>query len=241
MNIHVYETYEEMSKNAAEEIIRLLENKPNSVLCIPGGDTPKAMLGFLVEAYKFGRVDFSQAIFVGLDDWVGIGPEDEGSCQHFLNSNFFNQVNAKRENIHFFDTMNENLQDECKKQDEVVKKYGGFDLMILGVGMNGHLGFNEPGVDFGLKSHVINLDETTQSVGQKYFSEKKVLKQGITLGVNHLLNSRRVFLLANGEKKAEIVKAAVEGPVTNVNPASVLQQHENVHYYFDKEAASLLG
>ncbi|WP_413302587.1 glucosamine-6-phosphate deaminase [Bacillus sp. 1P10SD] len=241
MNVHVYDTYEEMSKNAAEEIISLLNSKPNSVLCIPGGDTPKEMLSYLVQAYKLGRVDFSQATFIGLDDWVGVGPEDIGSCQLFLNSNFFHQVNAKKENIHLFDTMSEDLENECKKKDELVEKYGGFDLMILGIGMNGHLGFNEPGVDFGLKSHVIDLDETTQSVGQKYFEEKKELKQGITLGVKHLLNSRTIFLLANGEKKAEIVKATIEGPVTNTNPASVLQQHENIHYYLDQKAASLLG
>lgn len=125
--------------------------------------------------------------------------------------------------------------------DQVIAVKGGIDLMIVGIGMNGHIGFNEPGVDFALKSHVIDLDKTTVTVGQKYFKEDVVLKQGITLGLAHLMACKQVFLVANGEKKAGVIKKAVEGEITNQFPATIMQTHENGFIIIDKDAAIQLS
>jgi 6-phosphogluconolactonase/glucosamine-6-phosphate isomerase/deaminase len=136
--------------------------------------------------------------------------------------------------------MADDLVTECKTMDAVIKKNGGIDLMLVGIGMNGHIGFNEPGTPFTILSHVATLDEVTRSVGQKYFTEKTSLNKGITIGPGHLMNARKVILMANGIKKAGVIKSAVEGPVTPSFPASVMQQHKNSIVLVDDEAAALL-
>ncbi|MES1219892.1 MAG: 6-phosphogluconolactonase, partial [Bacteroidota bacterium] len=132
------------------------------------------------------------------------------------------------------------LAQECKKMDEVIFEKGGIDLMIVGVGMNGHIGFNEPGVSFDNYSHVIDLDEMTITVGQKYFKGPVVLKQGITVGLKHLMQSKRVFMMANGAKKAEVIKTALEGEISNSFPASIMRTHPQGYVIIDEDAASLL-
>ena len=133
-----------------------------------------------------------------------------------------------------------NLDEECIRMDEYIAAQGGIDMMVVGIGMNGHIGFNEPGSSFDVKSHVVPLDEITSSVGQKYFEQSMKLSYGITLGFQHLLSTKKVFLIANGEAKAGVIQKAVEGEVTTAFPASVMQMHENGFVLVDEAAASLL-
>jgi len=139
-----------------------------------------------------------------------------------------------------FDAMSPDLQGECRKMDNIIFEKGGIDLMIVGIGMNGHIGFNEPGVLFDNYSHVIDLDNTTVSVGQKYFKTAVSLQKGITLGLRHLLESKKVLLIANGEKKSGVIKKTVEGEITSSFPASIMQKHSTGFVMVDEEAAGLL-
>ncbi|MFY0544112.1 glucosamine-6-phosphate deaminase [Brevibacillus sp. H7] len=236
MNIHVFASYDEMSKSIAQSIIDFLREKPNALICLPGGNTPLGTYRELVTAAKAGRIDFSRATFVGLDEWVGLGIEDEGSCQHFLYHELFHPLGIKESQIHFFDAKADDLAAECRRIDEVIFRHGSLDLIMLGLGVNGHLGFNEPGVSFENYSHVIDLDNVTKTVGQKYFKEQKELTQGITLGIKHIMEAKKVILAADGPKKAEAVQRAIQGEVTPSMPASVLQTHPNAHFFFDKLA-----
>jgi galactosamine-6-phosphate isomerase len=241
MQVKVYKDYNEMSDSAADEIVDLVKNKPNAVLCIASGDTPRLTCTLAVEKAIKEKADFSQCTFIGLDEWVGVPPENKGSCHWFFQNLFLQPLNIPAVNIHLFNAMSDNLNDECNKMDAVIAAKGGIDLMIVGIGMNGHIGFNEPGVSFDNYSHVINLDPITLSVGQKYFTETVKLGKGITLGLKHLMQTKKVLLIANGTKKAEVIKRTVEGEVNENFPASIMQTHSNGFVMLDENAANLLS
>jgi glucosamine-6-phosphate deaminase len=240
VNIIVLKDYEEMSQKATERIIQAVNTKPDSLLCFPGGDTPKEIFRLLVQAVVNNRVDFSQSTFVGLDEWEGLGREDEGSCAHFLYNQFYIPAGIQQSQVHTFNAKADDLQVECEKMDAVIMKHGGLDLILLGIGVNGHLGFNEPGVSFDSFSHVSELDPVTNKVGQKYFKEQRVLSKGITLGIKHILNANIALLIANGMKKSDAVFEMIKGPVVNTMPASILQLHSNSHLFLDLEAYSIV-
>lgn len=240
MQLKIYKDNNELSANAARQIIDLVKQKPNAALCLAAGDTPRLTYRMTADMAASEQVDFSKVTFIGLDEWVGIPPENAGSCKYFLYHNVFDLLQIKESQIHVFNALSNDLDNECTKMDATIGLVGGIDLMLVGIGMNGHIGFNEPGVSFDLYSHYIDLDETTQKVGQKYFSETTKLPQGITLGLRHFLEARQGILIANGAKKAEVIKKAVQEPVTNQLPASIIQQHVNGWVMVDEEAASLL-
>jgi glucosamine-6-phosphate isomerase len=241
MQLNIYKDYHTLSVHAADEIIQLVKDKPNAVLCLAAGDTPRLTYNLMAQEATDENVDFSRCSFIGLDEWVGIPPGSEGSCQYFLQANIFTPLHISSSQIHLFDALTQNTEEECEKMDKVISDKGGIDLMLVGVGMNGHIGFNEPGVSFDKYSHVIDLDETTQSVGQKYFNQHTALKKGITLGFNHLMQSGRVILIASGVKKAGVIKKALEEEVTNQMPASIMRTHSNGIVMIDEDAASLLS
>lgn len=230
----------ELSQKTFEFIVEYVKQKPDAFICFPGGNTPLGTYSLLVDYAKRGEIDFSSCSFIGLDEWVGMDRHDDGSCQETMYNTLFTPLNIKESNIYFFDAKSVDLEDECRRIDEVISSKGGIDLMLLGIGVNGHLGFNEPGVPFDLSAHVIELDDTTKVVGQKYFKEETTLSKGITLGIKQVLQSDTVILMANGENKATAVKAMVEGEVTNQMPASALQKHENCYVMLDEEAAAQL-
>jgi len=191
-------SYAEFSQLAAEDLVQLTANKNAPVVCTASGDTPAGLYKALFDKVKVKHADVQDWYFIGLDEWLGIPPENEGSCRFFFESLLLKPLNFASSQIHLFDAMSPNPLQECRKMDQLILAKGGIDLMIVGVGMNGHIGFNEPGVSFSNYSHVIDLDETTISVGQKYFKGPVVLMQGITLGLKHLVESKKVFLIANG-------------------------------------------
>ena len=240
MQLIVFKDYHALSQQAAEEIIELVKRKPDAVLCLASGSTPLLTCELLVQKAGAENMDLSSCTFIGLDEWVGIPPENEGSCAYFFHDHVFKHLNFSSSRIHLFNALSGNLQQECKKMDDVIFERGGIDLMLVGVGMNGHIGFNEPGISFDLYAHVAELDETTTSVGQKYFKEATALRRGITLGLKHLLESKKVLMLANGSKKAAIIQKALEGEITNRLPAGIIRRHPNSTVMIDAEAATML-
>jgi galactosamine-6-phosphate isomerase/glucosamine-6-phosphate deaminase len=240
MKISIYDTYDEMSKAAVELIAKQLTIKPDSILCFPSGDSPTGMLKHLVDAANDGRIDLSQCFFVGLDEWVGMDENDVGSCKYYLHSNFFSKLNIDPERIILFDAKSADLEDECERINNFISEKGGLDIMMVGIGMNGHLGLNEPGTSFDLYAHRTALDPVTVQVGQKYFQNETKLTEGITLGLKHLCEAKTPVLIASGPKKAAIIAEGLQGSVTTEVPASILQTIPKAIILLDKDAASAL-
>lgn len=238
MKLIIEEDYESMSAKTAERIINTIIKKPDAVLCLAAGDTPRRAYQLVADKVKSEQLDISNCYFVSLDEWVGIGPENEGSCQYFLRTTLFQPMKIAEKQIHVFDSLAMDLSTECVEMDNFIREHGGIDLMVVGIGRNGHIGFNEPGVDPGLYSHVVDLDSTTTSVGQKYFKESTFLSQGITLGLKYLAEAREAILIANGEKKADVIKEALEGEISPAMPAGYIREHANAYVILDKLAAS---
>lgn len=240
MALRIYKNYEALSRAAATEIVLQVKEKPDSVLCLAAGETPRLAYNLLPQIAHHEGVEFSQCLFVGLDEWLGIPDSNEGSCSWFLKQNLFGPLGVSPHQINLFDGLTNDPVGECRRMNALISDNGGIDLMLVGVGMNGHIGFNEPGVSEHLFAHVTELDETTRSVGQKYFRETTVLQRGITLGLRHLLESRKAFMMAGGAKKAEIIRQALEGKITTEVPASIIRNHPNAVTLLDAEAASRL-
>ena len=241
MTLYVYSGEHELANAVATEIINLIKEKPTAVICFASGNSPKLSCEHFVNMALSADVDTSQFFFIGLDEWVGVPPAMRGSCHYDFQERIFNPLNIPSSQYHLFDALSTDLQVECDKMDKVIADKGGIDLMIVGIGMNGHIGFNEPGSKFELRSHIVQLDPITKSVGQKYFDQQMQLEKGITLGFEHLLRSKRVLLLANGISKADVIKQTIEGSVSIDFPASVMQLHSNGAIMVDAAAASLLS
>jgi glucosamine-6-phosphate deaminase len=238
MKVLVSKNYEEMCRTAANLIVEQIRRKPNSLLCFPSGESPGGVFKYLIADSLEDRVDFTNCYFVGLDEWVGMGKDDEGSCTNFLYESFFSPMRIKPDKMTFFDARAADLDASCKAMDDFIKAHGPLDIMLVGIGMNGHIGLNEPGTDFNLYSHHSPLDPVTVKVGQKYFKQQTTLKEGISLGIKHLQEAKMPMLIASGNKKAAIIKQALEGEITNQLPASVFQSLEAAYVILDDEAAS---
>lgn len=240
MQLNIYKDYETLSQHVADEMIELIRLKPTAVFCLASGDTPRLPYTMMTQKAIERKIDFTRCTFIGLDEWVGIAPENEGSCHYFLQKMVFEPLRLAEGQIHLFDGQSKDLTKECKRMDKVVLEKGGIDMMIVGIGMNGHIGFNEPGISVDHYAHVVELDEATRTVGQKYFSQKTTLTKGITMGLNHLLEADKAILIANGRKKAEVIKKALEEDITTDLPASIIRRHSNGVVMLDEEAASAL-
>ena len=241
MQLHICENYDALSAQAATEIIELVKQKPDAVLCLASGDTPRLTYSMTAKMAADDSVDFTRCTFIGLDEWMGIPPDNEGSCHYFLQHHVFKPLNISNDHIHLFDGLSANPEEECRKMDKVISDKGGIDLMVVGIGMNGHIGFNEPAESFGQYSRVVELGESTKLVGQKYFRQQTSLTRGITLGLNHLLESKKAILVANGSKKADVIRKALKEKITPHLPASILRNHSNGLVILDRAAASMLN
>jgi glucosamine-6-phosphate isomerase len=233
----IYNDYTELSVKTAELIASVITKKPDSLLCFPAGETSVGTFKKLIELCKEGKVSFKKCKIVGLDEWANIGAMKIENCFSFMKKQLFDGIDYTEENLCFFDGESSDLVSECKKTDDFIKKNGPVDMFLLGAGMNGHLGLNEPGTPFDLYSHIVNLDETTKKVGQKYFSGKVNLTKGITLGMKYIMEARMVILQLNGERKADIVRKIIDSSVTPAFPATVIKSHLNSYLLLDREAA----
>jgi glucosamine-6-phosphate isomerase len=240
MKVIIEKDYEGMSRVTAERIVDVINKKPDALLCLAAGDTPRlaySMIGAIAAAKGTG---LGKCKFVSLDEWLGIPPENEGSCQFFLRSVVFRPLKIEEDRVRLFNAMDNDTEEECRKMDQFISENGGLDLIVVGIGRNGHIGFNEPGTPFEKYSHVVALDEVTTAVGQKYFSEKTTLTKGITLGLQHLLDAKEAILIANGEKKAGVIKKSLEEDISVTMPASAIRKHGNSLVILDQKAASTL-
>ena len=240
MHIVVCKDYEEMSRRAAEIVAEQIKKRPDGLISFPGGDTPLGMVHVFADMVNECKVDISRTHYVSLDEWVGLSNEDEGSCGLFNQQNLLSRLQHPFAGTHIINGAAEDIESERVALNDYISQYGPLDVSVLGIGMNGHLGFNENDMDFDLDAHIIPLSETTRKVMTKYFGEKFHPTHGISQGIRQIMAAKTVILIANGAHKAEILKKAVHGPVTNEVPASVLQNHPNCYVVADEAAAALL-
>ena len=210
----IFKDYAELSVKTAEQIAGIILKKPDALLCFPAGETSVGTFKHLIELNQKGKISFNNCRIVGLDEWANIGQMKSENCFSFLKKHLFDHIDYSEENLCFFDGESSDLMGECKKTDNFIRKYGPIDMVLLGAGMNGHLGLNEPGTSFDLYSHIVDLDETTKIVGQKYFSGKVKLTRGVTLGIKYFMEARTMILQLNGERKADIAKRLTAGEVS---------------------------
>lgn len=242
MKILILKNYDEVSRRAAIMVVAGITLKPDLVLGLPTGRTPLKMYRELVLMHKKGMVDFSNVTTFNLDEYVGLDCKNPNSFYSYMKKNFFRYVNLKRENIHIPDGMAEEPEKECIRYEALIKEKGPIDLMILGIGSNGHIGFNEPSEEFIPETHIEVLTEHTRMANSKYFgSLKKVPRRAITMGLGTIMHSKKIILLASGANKAEAIYRAVKGNITPQFPASILRLHQDCTFIIDKEAASLLS
>jgi glucosamine-6-phosphate deaminase len=240
MKVKTYPDYNTMCRAAADIIVAQIKLKPNSLMCCTSGDTPAGIYKYLVQDSREGKVDFGQCYFVGLDEWVGMDKNDEGSCTNFLFDSFFTPLKIDLNRAMFFDAKAGDLDAACRAMDDFIKPHGNLDIMLVGLGINGHIGLNEPGTAFDLYARHGDLADITIAVGQKYFKTETPLTKGITLGLKYLQEANIPMLIASGSKKAAIVAEALKGEITERIPASVLQKIPQAFVMLDSGAAAQL-
>lgn len=219
---------EELSINARNIIVDVLHSYNTPVLGLATGSTPEKTYRYLVQQYIRGEISFADVIAFNLDEYVGLAPTNPFSYRHYMNKHLFGKVNMNRENIHIPDGLAQNLEKECEKFEQTIKGVGPIHLQLLGVGLNGHIGFNEPGTSFNSRTHVAKLTESTRQVNSRFFdSIDDVPKEALTMGIGTIMDAEQIILLVQGNHKKEILKEIIYGEVTEEVPASVLQNHPN--------------
>ena len=240
MKLIVKDNYELASKEAYEIIKDLLVSNPKAVLGLATGSTPIGLYKNLIKGVENKEISFKDVQTVNLDEYVNLPVTHPESYYSFMHTNLFNHVDIKEENIHI-PCGNGNLKENCDNYNKVLESLTQ-DMQLLGIGANGHIGFNEPGTSFDSLTHIVDLKEKTRQDNARFFDQdiNKVPTQAITMGIKNIMDAKLVIIIASGKNKAEAVKALVNGPVTEECPASILQNHPNTIVIVDKEAASLL-
>lgn len=242
MRVIVVENYEEMSKKAALMIASQLYLNPKSVLGLATGSTPVGMYEELIRLYESGEIDFSQAMSFNLDEYYGISKDKKQSYHSFMKETFFDHINIPEDKRFIPDGLAEDVETECRNYDKSIIEMGGIDIQVLGIGVNGHIGFNEPNINFEAKTHLVNLDEQTIKDNARFFdSIDQVPRQAISMGMKTIMQSKKIVLLASGKNKADAIQKTIEGKITSDLPASLLQIHKDVVIIVDKEAGQKLS
>lgn len=241
MRIYKAKDYADMSRKAANIISAQVIMKPNCVLGLATGSTPIGVYQQLIEWYRKGDLDFSEVKSVNLDEYKGLPRDHEQSYYHFMYTNFFKDININLDNTNIPDGMEMDSEKECQRYNQVIESIGGIDMQLLGLGHNGHIGFNEPGEVFAKMTHCVDLTESTIEANKRFFSSAdEVPRQAYTMGIKSIMQARKILLVVSGADKASILKAALEGEVTSSVPASILQMHNDVTVVADEAALSLM-
>ncbi len=241
MRILIVENYPQLSAKAASIVASQVILKNNSVLGLPTGSTPEGMYSELVQLQKEGKVDFSDVVTFNLDEYLGLSPDHHQSYHYYMHQHFFNHVPVAPHNIHIPPGQKESTTEHCREYDQKIAAAGGIDLQFLGIGVNGHIGFNEPGPSLKTGTHIVELTEETVEANSRFFESKDhVPRQAITMGMGSILGARRIMLLASGTNKAPAIREALSGDITTNLPASFLQLHSDVILVLDRKAASQL-
>ena len=221
--------YEAMSKKAVEMLADVVNNGRKPVLGLATGSTPKRMYEILIERYQNKDLCFEDVISFNLDEYVGLGPDHCESYQSYMNEQLFEQIDILKQNAHIPSGVAECLQTECDTYEKQIADAGGIDFLVLGIGENGHIGFNEPGTLFDSRTHVVDLTASTRQENARFFeSIEDVPKQALTMGLATIMDAKEIILLVQGERKLEILKEVLYGEVTEEVPASILQKHPKV-------------
>ena len=240
MNIIRAKDYQDMSRKAANTISAQIIMKPDCVLGLATGSTPVGTYRQLIEWYEKGDLDFSRVSTVNLDEYRGLTHIDPQSYYYFMQENLFDHVNIDKAATHVPDGTNPDATDACAKHEQIIKSLGGIDLQLLGLGNNGHIGFNEPGAAFEKETHLVDLAESTIRANARFFASiDEVPKQAYTMGIRTIMQAKKILVVVSGEGKADIVSRAFFGPVTPEVPASILQMHPDVTVVCDEAALSM--
>ena len=232
-------TEKEISEKIAEEFIKQVNAKPNSVLGLATGTSPLGVYADLVKANKEGRVSFKDVVTFNLDEYIGLEGTHVQSYRYFMNVNLFDQIDIKKENTHVLKGVGD-YEDYAKKYDALIASFGGIDLQILGIGSDGHIAFNEPGTSFDSLTHVAELAESTIVDNSRLFNDiSEVPTMAVTMGLKSIMNAKKIVLIATGPNKAKAIKNLLRGDKTEEVPCSILQDHPDCTIYVDPEAYRL--
>ena len=242
MKIYKAKDYKDMSRKAANIISAQVIMRPNCVLGLATGSTPIGTYDQLVEWYNKGDLDFSEVTTVNLDEYKGLPRTNDQSYYYFMHQHLFDRVNIDPERTNVPNGMEPDAEKECGRYEELIRSLGGVDLQLLGLGHNGHIGFNEPGEAFEKETHCVDLTESTIEANKRFFaSADDVPKQAYTMGIKTIMQAKKILIVVNGENKADIVERAFFGPVTPEVPASILQLHNDVTLVGDEAALAKIG
>ena len=241
MRIIIAENYEKMSQKAAGFIASQMILQPTSILGLATGSTPIGTYQKLIELNHEGVIDFSKIKTFNLDEYLGISPENTQSYYHFMQENLFNHINIKSNQTHVPNGQAQSIEAECLSYEKAIQDAGGIDLQLLGIGSNGHIGFNEPSEHFEAITHKVKLTQETIEANSRFFEKiDDVPTEAVSMGTRTIMRARKVLLVASGASKSQAVLDALCGPITPQSPASILQLHPDVTFILDVEAASLL-
>lgn len=241
MRIYVAGDYKGMSKHAAQIVASQVILKPDSVLGLATGGTPVGMYEELVKMHQKGNVDFSHVTTFNLDEYYPLAKENENSYHYYMMDNLFSHINVPEEKMHIPNGSADDINEECVRYEKALEEAGGVDLQVLGIGANGHIGFNEPNVCFESGTHLVELDENTIENNARFFdSIEEVPTKAISMGIGTIMSAGKILLLANGASKAKVIKDMITGQISPALPASILQLHRDVTVIVDQEAAAEL-
>lgn len=242
MRLDISKDYQQMSVKAASIVASQVTLKPDSVLGLPTGSTPLGMYENLVRMYKGGVVDFSEVVTFNLDEYLGLGSDCLQSYSYYMFHNFFDHVNIPRGNINIPSASGKDAEDICRDYDQKIARAGGIDLQVLGIGTNGHIGFNEPDRRLKMFTHVVRLAEETVEANSRFFSSREeVPRTAISMGIGSIMQASKILLLVSGEDKAQVLERTINGDITTDLPASLLQLHPDLCIVVDKDAAKLIN
>ncbi len=241
MKVEVVENYRELSDAAADMVAAAVKLNHELVLGLATGSTPEGMYARLVNKYREKQVDFSSVVTFNLDEYIGLAPEHPQSYSYYMHRHLFDHVNIKPSNTHIPCSYRENADEICREYEKKIKRAGGIDLQVLGIGVNGHIGFNEPQESLSVYTYLVDLSEETIEANSRFFNSlQEVPRQAITMGVGTIMHAKKIVLLAGGKSKARAVRQSFRGNISTARPASLLQLHRDFILLADKEAAALL-
>lgn len=237
MKIITVKDYNEMSQKVAEYVIEKVNQNPNITLGLATGGTPLGMYKYLIEDHQKNKTSYQNAQSFNLDEYVGLSQDDPNSYNYYMYNEFFNHIDITKSKVHIPNGNAPDVQKECIDYEALIEKNGGIDLQILGIGNNGHIGFNEPGTSFQAKTHVIDLTPSTREANARYFhSIEDVPAQAITMGIATIMKSKEILLLISGESKQAALSNLLHGEIDESSPASVLRNHPCVTIFADEDA-----
>ncbi len=240
MEVKIFNDAQEIAVAAADLFVDIINNKNDAVLGLATGASPVPTYNKLIEAYQAGKVSFKDVKTFNLDEYCDLPKDDKNSYYTFMHENLFDKVDVKEENVNFLDGNVADWEQESKRYSDAMAAVGGIDIQLLGIGTNGHIGFNEPADAFTDESFKVTLTQSTIDSNQKYFGDVPMPRYALTMGIGSIMRAKKILLIATGESKAQAIKGMIQGEVTPQLPASVLNEHDDVIVMLDKAAASLL-